>query len=260
MPSRKLWALLFSAVLVITTSLSLYGQSTYGTVDGSVLDSSGAAIADAQVTLTNKGTQDKRVQQTGAEGLFQFVNVFSGQYRLDIEKAGFKHFTRDPVVVEVQQDSHIVATLPVGQVTESVEVTAETPLLQVETSSLGQVVEQRKANELPLNGRNIFNLITISPAAVAQGGSGGTPVGQNPFSWGNYQVGGSFANRERRVSRRPASQYRLHQPSHHHSDPGFDRRIQGPVQQPGSRVREVLGWRHELQHEIGDQRFPRRGL
>ena len=63
MPSRKLWALLFSAVLVITTSLSLYGQSTYGTVDGSVLDSSGAAIADAQVTLTNKGTQDKRVQQ-----------------------------------------------------------------------------------------------------------------------------------------------------------------------------------------------------
>ena len=194
MPSRKLWALLFSAVLVITTSLSLYGQSTYGTVDGSVLDSSGAAIADAQVTLTNKGTQEKRVQNTGAEGLFQFVNVFSGQYRLDIEKAGFKHFTRDPVVVEVQQDSHIVATLPVGQVSETVEVTAETPLLQVETSSLGQVVEQRKANELPLNGRNIFNLITISPAAVAQGGSGGTPVGQNPFSWGNYQVGGSFAN------------------------------------------------------------------
>jgi Carboxypeptidase regulatory-like domain len=194
MPSRKVWALFYTAVLVVTTSLSLYGQSTYGTVDGSVLDSSGAAIADAQVTLTNKGTQDKRVQNTGAEGLFQFVNVNSGPYRLDVEKAGFKHFTRDPVVVEVQQDSHIVATLPVGQVSETVEVTAETPLLQVETSSLGQVVETRKTNELPLNGRNIFNLITISPAAVAQGGSGGTPVGQNPFSWGNYQVGGSFAN------------------------------------------------------------------
>ena len=194
MPSRRLWSLFFAAVLVITTSLSLHGQSTYGTVDGAVLDSSGAAIADAQVTLTNKGTQDKRVQNTGAEGLFQFVNVNSGPYRLDIEKAGFKHFTRDPVVVEVQQDSHIVATLPVGQVSETVEVTAETPLLQVESSSLGQVVETRKTNELPLNGRNIFNLITISPAAVAQGGSGGTPVGQNPFSWGNYQVGGSFAN------------------------------------------------------------------
>jgi len=194
MPSRKLWALLFSMVLVVTTSLSLHGQSTFGTVDGSVLDSSGAVVAGAQVTLTNTGTQEKRTQTTGSEGLYQFVNVIPGQYRLDIEKAGFKHFTRNDVVVQVQQDTHIDATLPVGQVTETVEVTAETPLLQPETSSLGQVVEERKANELPLNGRNIFNLITISPAAVAQGGSGGTPVGQNPFSWGNYQVGGSFAN------------------------------------------------------------------
>src|SRR5580692_8317796 len=194
MPSRRLWTLLFSAVLVVATSLSLHAQSTYGTVDGSVVDSSGAAVAGAQVTLTNVGTQEKRVQSTGNEGLYQFVNVGPGQYRLDVEKAGFKHFARTDVTVEINQDSHIDATLPVGQVTETVEVTAETPLLQVETSSLGQVVEQRKANELPLNGRNIFNLITISPAAVAQGGSGGTPVGQNPFSWGNYQVGGSFAN------------------------------------------------------------------
>jgi Carboxypeptidase regulatory-like domain len=194
MPSSKLQTLLLSILLVLATSLSLYGQSTFGTVDGSVLDSSGAAVAGAQVTLTNTGTQEKRVQPTGAEGLYQFVNVVPGQYRLDIEKAGFKHFTRTDVRVQVQQDTHIDATLPVGQVSETVEVTAETPLLQVETSSLGQVVEERKANELPLNGRNIFNLITISPAAVAQGGSGGTPVGQNPFSWGNYQVGGSFAN------------------------------------------------------------------
>jgi hypothetical protein len=194
MPSRSLWTLILSAALVVTTSLSLHGQSTFGTVDGSVVDSSGAAVAAAQVTLTNTGTQEKRVQTTGDQGLYSFVNVVPGTYRLDIEKAGFKHFTRNDVVVQVQQDTHIDATLPVGQVTETVEVTAETPLLQVETSSLGQVVEQRKANELPLNGRNIFNLITISPAAVAQGGSGGTPVGQNPFSWGNYQVGGSFGN------------------------------------------------------------------
>src|SRR6202789_3041624 len=194
MPSRRLWTLICSAILVVTTSLSLHGQSTYGTVDGSVIDSSGAAVAGAQVTLTNTGTQEKRVQPTGNEGLYSFVNVVPGIYRLDIEKPGFKDFTRSDVVAQVQQDTHIDATLPVGQVTETVEVTAETPLLQVETSSLGQVVEQRKANELPLNGRNIFNLITISPAAVAQGGSGGTPVGQNPFSWGNYQVGGSFGN------------------------------------------------------------------
>src|ERR1700675_811328 len=194
MTSSKLQALLLSVVLILTSSLSLHGQSTYGTVDGSVTDPSGAALPGAQVTLTNKGTQEKHTQVTGGEGSYQFVNVIPGEYRLDIEKSGFKHFARPNVVVQVQQDTHIDASLPVGQVSETVEVTSETPLLQAETSSLGQVVDQRKANELPLNGRNIFNLITISPAAVAQGGSGGTPVSQNPFSWGNYQVGGSFGN------------------------------------------------------------------
>jgi hypothetical protein len=194
MPSPKLQTLLFSLFLVLTLSLSLYGQSTFGTVDGTVTDPSGATIADAQVTLTNVGTQEKRSQQSGNSGLYQFVNVAPGNYKLEIQKPGFKHYTHDNVVVQVQQDTHIDAVLPVGQVTESVEVTAESPLLQAETSSLGQVIEERKANELPLNGRNIFNLITVSPSVVAQGGSGGTPVGQNPFSWGNYQVGGSFAN------------------------------------------------------------------
>jgi len=194
MLSSKLQTLLLSIALVFTTALSLYGQSTYGTVDGTVMDPSGAAVAGADVTLTNTGTQEKHTQATSGTGAYSFVNVIPGNYRLDITKAGFKHFARTNVVVQVQLETHIDASLTVGQVSESVEVTAETPLLQAETSSLGQVVEERKANELPLNGRNIFNLITVSPAAVAQGGSGGSPVGQNPFSWGNYQVGGSFAN------------------------------------------------------------------
>lgn len=194
MTSSKLQTLLLSVVLILTSSFSLHGQSTYGTVDGSVTDPSGAALTDAKVTLTNTGTQEKHTQVTGGQGSYQFVNVIPGEYRLDIEKSGFKHFGRTNVTVQVQQDTHIDATLTVGQVSETVEVTSETPLLQAETSSLGTVVEERQATELPLNGRNIFNLITISPAAVAQGGSGGSPVGQNPFSWGNYQVGGSFAN------------------------------------------------------------------
>jgi Carboxypeptidase regulatory-like domain/TonB dependent receptor len=194
MTSSKLQTLLFSVVLVLASTLCLYGQSTYGTVDGTVVDPSGATVAAAQVTLTNTGTQENHTQTTGDQGTFQFVNVIPGAYRLDVEKPGFKHYKHENVIVEVQQDTHIDAALTVGQQSETVEVTAETTLLQAETSSLGQVVDQRKADELPLNGRNIFNLIIISPAAVAQGGSGSSPVGQNPFSWGNYQVGGSFAN------------------------------------------------------------------
>ncbi len=194
MRSRKLWTILVSTALLLSASLSLYGQSTYGSITGSVTDTSGATVTDANVTLTNLATSEKRTQSSGSDGLFTFVNLFAGQYRIDVEKQGFKHFTRNAITVQVQQDSHIDAALQVGEVSQVVEVTAETPLLQAETSSLGQVVEGRQAIELPLNGRNVFNLITSSPAAVAQGGSGGTPVTQNPFSWGNYQIGGSFAN------------------------------------------------------------------
>ncbi|MGA9392695.1 MAG: TonB-dependent receptor, partial [Candidatus Sulfotelmatobacter sp.] len=194
MPSRKLFALLLSIAVLFSASVTLYGQSTYGSISGSVADTSGASVTDATVTLTNLGTSEKRTQSSGSDGLFTFVNLFPGQYRIDVEKQGFKHFVRSDVTVQVQQDTHVAAALQVGEVSQVIEVTSQTPLLQTESASLGQVVEQRKADELPLNGRNIFNLITISPAAVAQGGSGGSPVGQNPFSWGNYQIGGSFAN------------------------------------------------------------------
>ncbi len=194
MRSRAVWVLVVSIAMVLSSAVCLYAQSTYGSIVGSVTDSSGAAITDAAVTLTNLGTGEKRAQQSGADGLFTFINLFPGEYRVDVEKQGFKHFTRTPVTVQVQQSSQVAATLQVGEVSQVVEVTSQTPLLQTESASLGQVVEQRKADELPLNGRNIFNLITVSPAAVAQGGAGGSPVGENPFSWGNYQIGGSFAN------------------------------------------------------------------
>src|SRR5215813_11009313 len=191
---RRFFAAIVSITFFFSTCSLLEGQSTYGAITGSVIDPSGAAITDAKVTLTNLGTTETRTQPTNADGLYSFVNLVPGDYKIDVEKSGFKHITRTPIVVEVQQSAKIDVTLPIGEANESVEVTAETPLLQADTSSLGQVVEQRKANELPLNGRNIYNLITVSPAAVAQGQAGGSPVGPNPFGWGNYQVGGSFGN------------------------------------------------------------------
>jgi len=171
-----------------------YAQSTYGTISGTITDSSGGAIADVQVTLTNQGTGEKHTQTTGADGLYQFANLFPGRYRVDAEKAGFKHTSHADVVVEVQQTSRIDMTMQLGQVTQTVEVTGETPLMQPETSSLGQVIDQREANELPLNGRNVFNLAQLSPSVVPQGSSLGSIVGKNPFDLGNFQVGGSFAN------------------------------------------------------------------
>jgi hypothetical protein len=187
-------ALIFFAGFVLMSGSPVRAQSTYGTVSGSVVDSSGAAIAAAQVTLTNLGTSEKRIQSVGSDGLYEFVNLFPGRYRVDVEKAGFKRISHTDVVVELQQTSRIDLVMQVGEVTQTVEVSGETPQFQPETSSLGQVIEQRKANELPLNGRNVFNLALLSPSVIPQGNSTGTPVGKNPFDLGNYQIGGSFAN------------------------------------------------------------------
>src|ERR1700730_2552847 len=175
-------------------SAPLSAQTTYGAIAGAVTDPSGAAIADAQVSLTNLGTAEKRAQATGPDGLYDFVNLIPGRYRIDAEKTGFKRIARPEIVVEVGQSARIDLTMQVGEVTQTVEVSGETPQLQLETSSLGQVVEERKANELPLNGRNVFNLISLAPSVVPQRSAGGTPVGVNPFGWGNYQVNGSFGN------------------------------------------------------------------
>jgi len=194
MPRRIFWSLLVTLGMIVSASVSLYSQSTYGSIAGSVTDTSGASITDATVTLTNLGTQEKRTQSSGADGLYTFVNLFPGQYRVDVEKQGFKHFTQTAITVDVQQSTRVDAALQVGEVSQVVEVTSATPLLQAETSSLGTVVDQREANELPLNGRNIFNLTTITPSVIPQGSTEGNVVGKNPFDFANYQIGGAFAN------------------------------------------------------------------
>src|SRR5690348_10917227 len=163
-------------IFLISSNSPLRAQSTYGSVTGSVTDASGAAMVGAQVTLTNLGTSERRTQSTGNDGLYLFPNLLPGRYSVDIEKAGFKKYSRPDIVVQVNQTAHIDAAMEIGNVSQTVEVTAETPLLQPETSSLGQVVETREANELPLNGRNIFNLTTITPSVVPQGNTLGTVV------------------------------------------------------------------------------------
>jgi Carboxypeptidase regulatory-like domain len=187
-----LWSVLLLALVSIASISS--AQTTFGSVVGTVTDASGAAIANTQVTLTNVGTNEKRTETTNADGLYQFVNVLPGQYTVEVAQSGFNRIVRGPFAVETQSTARIDLALQVGEVTQTIEVTAQTPLLQPETSSLGQVIDQRKTNELPLNGRNPMNLVALVPSVVPQGGSMANPNGQNPFAWGNYQIGGGMAN------------------------------------------------------------------
>jgi hypothetical protein len=186
---------LLGAVLALLLAISNnYAQTTFGSITGVVSDSSGAAIPSASVTATNVATMEKRAMETSNEGSYQFVNLTPGTYRVDVEKPGFKHVTRESVVVEVQSTVRIDVNLAVGDVNQTVEVTAQTPLLQPETSSLGQVVDQRKTNELPLNGRNPMALAALVPSVVPQGQSLENPTGTNVQAWGNYQIGGGIAD------------------------------------------------------------------
>ena len=194
MISHKFRFPILATVLFLGCCFTARGQSTFGSISGTVKDASGAAIAGAQVTLTSTATGAKQTFNTDQNGPYSFLNLNPGGYTVDVDKSGFKRFKRASIDVQVQQSARIDAILEVGADTQTIEVTAETPLLQTDNASLGQVIDERKTNETPLNGRNVFNLITLSPAAIAQGGAGGSQVGQNPFSWGNYQVGGSFGN------------------------------------------------------------------
>lgn len=94
----------------------------------------------------------------------------------------------------MQSAVRIDASLQVGDIGQVVEVSSETPLLQTETSSLGQVVESRTVQQMPLNGRNVMNLVALVPGVVAQGQSMGNPTNTNISAWGNYQIGGGLGN------------------------------------------------------------------
>jgi hypothetical protein len=191
----RLLTKIFAGLAVILMSFSLsFGQTTFGTIVGTVRDPSGGVVPGVQVTLTNLGTNGKTVTTTNAEGIYEFVNVQPGNYRVDAEKNGFKHFSRSPIVVQTQQSYRIDVTMQVGAVTQTVHVTAATPLLQPQSSSLGQVIAGRSVSEMPLNGRNVFNLMSLVPSVVPQGQSQGTPTGANPFAFNNYQINGAFGN------------------------------------------------------------------
>src|SRR5262249_48585805 len=115
-----------------------FGQTFYGSIVGSINDASSAAVTQANVTLTNLGTAERRSVQSDSSGNYQFVNLVPGQYKLDVEKTGFRRFSRDPITVEVQSAVRIDVGMQVGDVTQLIEVTAQTPLLQTENASLGQ--------------------------------------------------------------------------------------------------------------------------
>ncbi|MBI4904349.1 MAG: TonB-dependent receptor [Acidobacteria bacterium] len=153
-------------------TLPLGAQMSTGTISGSVTDPSGAAIAGAHVTLRHLATAEAREAATSERGEFSVAFLRVGDYAVAVTKDGFKTKTISPITVRVDQTVPLNVGLEVGAVAESVEVTASTPLLDSVTSSLGQVIENKKIVDLPLNGRNAFALGLLAGNTVPVSGMG----------------------------------------------------------------------------------------
>ena len=189
----------FSAAAVLCMQAG--AQVRFGAILGAVSDSSGASLADATVKITNLGTNETRSAKTTSAGTYSFPNLNAGVYRVDVEVAGFKRFTRDRVQVQVDLATRVDAAMQVGNVTESVVVTSEAPPLQTDSASLGTTITQNEVESIPLSGRNVNNMLTLVPGVVAQGGTYGNAVSNqaggartNAIGFGNYAIGGGFGN------------------------------------------------------------------
>lgn len=167
-------------LLVATVSIS-WAQATRATLVGRVTDETGAVVPGSKLTLVNAATNETRSLAAGASGEFVFPQLAPGQYTLTTEHEGFRKDVRSGIVLEVGQDARLDVALRLGAVTEQVEVTASAPLISSENASIGNVVDQKKVVELPLNGRGYLQLALLQPNvfAPAQGSTIGFRGGIN---------------------------------------------------------------------------------
>ncbi len=150
------------AGIMLLSAAPLFAQIDTGSVVGTVSDPSGAVLSGAQVTLTNEGTNQSLTTTTSADGTYKFSPVKIGTYQLEATSQGFGSSTETHVPVAIDTNSLINFTLKPGSAAETVEVTGEAPVLQTQEASVGQVVDQRSVNNLPLNGRNFTFLAQLA--------------------------------------------------------------------------------------------------
>ncbi|MEN6533766.1 MAG: carboxypeptidase-like regulatory domain-containing protein [Bryobacteraceae bacterium] len=150
------------AVLMLLVSAALIGQEFRATIVGRVTDASGAVITGARVVVTNTETNTKTSTSTTGTGDYVVPALQPGLYRIAVQHPGFKAYVRDGILLQVQDRPTIDVKLNPGDIATSVTVTAEVPLLETTTASRGEVVSQREVADMPLNGRNVFTLATLT--------------------------------------------------------------------------------------------------
>ena len=168
----------FFVLLVVVLCLAglAFSQSSAGTIQGSVADAQGAIIPDAPVTIMNQGTGQSVTIKSNGEGLFSLPSLNPGAYKVTVEQPNFQKSTKD-VVLQTEQVLNVEFVLVPGSTSQTVEVTAATPMVDVSTSGVSDVVTGRQITDLPLNGRNFTQLAALVPG-VTRGQPGNQQSGQ----------------------------------------------------------------------------------
>src|SRR6185437_12062247 len=172
--TMKLTWLRFGAgmLLVFGLAINLSAQvSGRGSLSGLVTDSSGAAVPSASVTLTNTATGVVLQGQTSSSGLYSFLSLIPGTYRLEVSQSGFSKSVRDNITVSVDQAEQVNVALQLGSQTQSVTVSAAEDITATTSSTTGQLIGSEVIERIPLVQRDIFQLAQLSPGVIPQDGN-----------------------------------------------------------------------------------------
>ena len=192
---RMLRAVAIWAALLAVPSIAI-AQTGAASITGLVTDESGAPVPGVTVTATNQATNVTYVAVSNEAGNYTIPSVAIGTYDIKAELTGFRTVTRSTVTFEAKQIARLDFKMNVGQVQENVEVTGESPILQTESATVGEVISGNTAQSLPLNGRNIGQLPLTLPGTTTYNPRGFTNIGavnsNRPFVNGNREQTNNF--------------------------------------------------------------------
>ena len=158
-------------VVLLATEMLVAQIGSTAQITGTVRDESGGVLPGADVTAIQTDTGFRRSVVSDASGSYTISNLPIGPYRLEVALSGFRSYAQTGIVLQVTANPVINVTLPLGDLSETVSVEAAAPLVETRSPGIGQVIENERIEELPLNGRNPVELITLAGAAVPQGTS-----------------------------------------------------------------------------------------
>jgi len=155
---------------IVMSCAVIWAQASTAQINGTVRDATGLAVPGAEVKVTQTDTGAVRTAATGADGAYVLPNLPIGPYSLEVSKEGFSKYLQSGIVLQVASNPTVEVALKVGAVTEQVQVEANAALVETQATGVGQVIDNQRVLELPLNARNSQQLIILAGGAVAGGG------------------------------------------------------------------------------------------